>query len=56
MDQHFEFTREQLVEAFKTWNQSFLENPDKYSEIDDSKDVTEAQANHLLEILEKVSA
>ena len=40
--------KQHLVEAFQKYNQDYLENPDKYSEIDGTQESAEVQVDHLL--------
>lgn len=51
----FEFTKEQLIEAFKRYNLEYLANKDEFVEISDSEDTAIAQAEKLLSILQSIA-
>lgn len=48
----FEFTKEQLIQAFEAYNRQMLESPQDFGEITDSRECAEAQAGKLISILE----
>ena len=54
MEQTFEFTRNELIEAFRKWNQSNLDNPENIDlrQTVTDQDYLEAQADNLIAYLE----
>lgn len=46
-----EIQREQLVEAFHKWNKEYFEDKDGFSDIDDTVECAESQADKLIELL-----
>ncbi len=51
MDEHFEFTKSQLIKAFQKWNDDFKKDFERFS--DDEEKMAEGQAETLIEYLEK---
>ena len=51
MNEKFEFTKEELVEAFKLYNTDALDNPDNYGHIDKTEDCAMKQAEMLISFL-----
>lgn len=54
MDIVIEVTKTDLVKAMHLYNTAYLENPDSFTEIDDSEETAELQVEHLLKCLVEV--
>lgn len=50
----FEFTKEQLIEAFKRYNLELLTQKEDFGEITDSQECATGQAEKLLSILKDI--
>lgn len=48
METVIQCTKEQLVDAFKKWNQDYLNNPDGFEEITEEEDIAILQADELI--------
>lgn len=58
MEETFEFTEKQLIEAMRIYNSEFLANPESFytlEEIDDSEDCAKLQAQKILSILKTLA-
>jgi len=51
MEELFDFTKSQLIEAFLKWNKDVAENPDKFNEITLTKKCATEQAEALMKYL-----
>ncbi len=52
MNENFEFSRQELINAFDKWNKDYLKEPDKFEDIT-AKIVASDQADLLLDYLTK---
>lgn len=55
MQELFQFTEAQLVEAFKIYNSEYLENKENFGEITSDEDTAKMQADKLLSILRNIA-
>lgn len=54
MEEIHEFTKSQLIEAFKAYNAEVIERPDDFGVISADTDVAEGQATKLIGLLQKI--
>lgn len=43
--------KKHLIDAFQKYNLNYLENPEKFSEVDDAQECAEAQADYVLSLI-----
>jgi len=48
-----EITKEQLVKAFQIWNETYLKDEEKFTEVNNTTEYAEEQAEHLISLIEK---
>lgn len=52
MEKILRFTKDQLIEAFKLWNNQYLDNPIGFDGITRNEDSAKSQAEHLLSLIQ----